>query len=143
MKMLGLASTNFPQQNIVELFEEIIVHKFRYLSPQDQLAFVNGILKLEIPIQFLNYILKIESFQNLLQLIMSMFSHVMGLENDQGINESFLGFLVALSKSIKFNFPKFIVESMHEQLTNFNTLKSFKYQSYLMYLILDKFPHHF
>ena len=28
-------------------------------------------------------------------------------------------------------------------MTNFNTLRIFKYQSYLMYLILDKFPHHF
>ena len=74
---------------------------------------------------------------------MSMFSQVMGLDYEQGINESFLGFLIALSESTKFNFPKFIVESMHEQLTSFNTLKRFKYQSYLMYLIIDKFPHHF
>lgn len=62
--MLGLASTNFPQQNTIELSEEILVHKFRSLFHQDQLAFVNDILKPENHIQFLNYPLKTESFQN-------------------------------------------------------------------------------
>ena len=33
--MLGLTSTNFPSQNTVELSEEILVHKFRYFSPED------------------------------------------------------------------------------------------------------------
>ena len=32
---------------------------------------------------------------------------------------------------------------MCEQLSNFNTLTSFKYQYFLMYLILDKFSYHF
>ena len=32
---------------------------------------------------------------------------------------------------------------MCEQLSNFNTLTSFKYQSFFMYLILDKFSAHF
>ena len=45
---------------------------------------------------------------------MSMYSQVMGLSYDHGITESFLGFLIALSQSTKFNYPKFIVESMHE-----------------------------
>ena len=74
---------------------------------------------------------------------MSMFNQVMGLNYDHGINENILGFLVTLSELTRFNFPKFITKSMHEQLSSFNTHRSFKYQSYLMYLILDKFPHHF
>ena len=48
-----------------------------------------------------------------------------------------------LSKSIKFDYPKLIADNMHEQFSNLNTLASFKYQSYLMYLILDKFSLHF
>ena len=74
---------------------------------------------------------------------MSMYNQVTSLSYDQGITESFLGFLIALSQYTKFNYPKFIVESMHEQLTNFNSLWSFKYQAYIMYLILDKFSLHF
>lgn len=48
-----------------------------------------------------------------------------------------------LSKSMKFDYPKLIVDTMSEKLSNFNTLTSFKYQSYLMYLILDKYSMHF
>ena len=43
------------------------------------------------------------------------------------------------SEGVKFVYPKLIVESMCEQLSNFNTLTSFKYQAFLMYLILDKY----
>ena len=50
---------------------------------------------------------------------------------------------MSLSESVKFDYPKFIANSMHEQLTNFNSLKAFKYQAYLMYLILNKFSLHF
>ena len=42
-----------------------------------------------------------------------------------------------------FDYPKLIVDTMSEKLSNFNTLTSFKYQAYLMYLILDKYSMHF
>ena len=48
-----------------------------------------------------------------------------------------------LLESVKFDYPKMIVDNMNEQFSNFNTLTSFKYQAYLMYLILDKFSLHF
>ena len=48
-----------------------------------------------------------------------------------------------LYEGVKFDYPKLITESMCEQLSNFNTLSSFKYQSFLMYLILDKYATHF
>ena len=48
-----------------------------------------------------------------------------------------------LSESVKFDYPKLIVDTMNEKLSNFNTLTSFKYQAYLMYLILDIFSLHF
>ena len=44
-----------------------------------------------------------------------------------------------LSEVIKFDYPKLIVESMCEKLSNFSTLTSFKYQAFLMCLILDKY----
>ena len=44
-----------------------------------------------------------------------------------------------LSEGVKFDYPKLIVESMCEQLSNFSTLTSFNYQSFLMYLIMDKY----
>ena len=44
-----------------------------------------------------------------------------------------------LSEAIKFDYPKLIVDSMCKQLSNFCALTSFKYQEFLMYLILDKY----
>ena len=67
----------------------------------------------------------------------------MGLYHNQGISEAFLGFLMSLSESIKYDYPKYIANAMHEQLTNFHSLRAFKYQAYLMYLILNKFSLHF
>ena len=72
-----------------------------------------------------------------------MYCQVFGMYNDQTISEAFLGFLMYLSESIKFEYPKLIEDNMNEQFSNFNTLTSFKYQAYLMYLILDKFSLHF
>ena len=78
-----------------------------------------------------------------IQQILSMYCQVFVLYHDQTISEAFLGFLMYLSKSAKFYFPKIIADNMHEQFSNFNTLSSFKYKSYIMYLILDKFSLHF
>ena len=48
-----------------------------------------------------------------------------------------------LSKSVKFDYPKLIVDTVSEQLSNFNMLTSLKYKAYLIYLILDKYSIHF
>lgn len=72
-----------------------------------------------------------------------MYCQVFGLYLDQTIFEDFLGFLLYLLESSKFDYPKFIADNKNEQFSNLNTLTSFKYQSYLMYLILDKFSLHF
>ena len=40
IKMLGLHTTNFPQQNIITLSEEILVQKFTSSTPQVQLSFI-------------------------------------------------------------------------------------------------------
>ena len=72
-----------------------------------------------------------------------MYAQIFDLYHDKTIFEAFLGFLMYLLEGIKFDYPKLIVESMCEQMSNFNTLTSFKYQSFLMYLIMDKFSDHF
>ena len=141
--MLGLHSTNFPSQNTITLSEDVLVQKFTSLSPQHQLSFVQGIQGPEYILSALNFPLKDDLFQTPIQLILSMYSQVLGLYHDQGIFEAFLGFLMFLSKLVKFDYPKFIANTMHEQLTNFNSLIAFKYQAYLMYLILNKYSLHF
>ena len=72
-----------------------------------------------------------------------MYSQVFGLYHDETFSEAFLSFLMYLSELIKFDYPKLIADTMNEQLSNFNTLTYFKYQAYLMHLILDKYSMHF
>ena len=141
--MLGLHSTNFPSQNTITLSEDVLVQKFTSLSPQHQLSFVQGIQRPEYILSALNFPLKVDSFQTPIQLILSMYNKILGIYHDQGISEAFLGFLMFLFESVKFDYPKFIANATHEQLTNFNSLRAFKYQEYLMYLILNKYSLHF
>ena len=122
LKVLGLDSTTFPQQNTTDLSKETLIQKFVAFSPQYQLNFVHSIQKPQNLVQTLNYPINAEWFQNPIQLVMFMFSQVIGLSYGQGITQSFLGFLVALFQSTKFNFAKFIFESMHEQMTSLHSL---------------------
>lgn len=87
----------------------------------------------------MNFPLKAELFQTPIQLIMSMYTQIMGFNHDQGIPESFLGFLLSLSEFTMFDYPKYIADSMHKQFSIFSSLTTFRYQSYIMYLILNKF----
>ena len=123
--------------------KEVLVQKFASLSPQGQLSFIQGIQRPEYILSTLNFPVKSDNFQTPIQLILSMYCQVLGLYQDQGISEAFLGFIMYLSESIKFDYPKLIANTMHEQLTNFNILGAFKYQAYIMYQILNKFSLHF
>ena len=44
-----------------------------------------------------------------------------------------------LAERVKFDYPKLIADTMHEQLSNFSTLSAFTYQAYLMYMILERY----
>ena len=79
LKVLGLDSTTFPQQNTKKLSEETLIQKFVAFSPQDKLNFFHSIHKPENLVQILNYPINTERFQNPIELIISMFSKVMGL----------------------------------------------------------------
>lgn len=72
-----------------------------------------------------------------------MFVQITGLNHDQAIPESLLGFLLFISEDTKFNYPKYIVDSIHDQFSNYSSLKAFRYQSYLVYLTLYKYPLYF
>jgi len=54
-----------------------------------------------------------------------------------GQNKEFLMYLFFLkNRIVKFDFPCFIVKSVHEKLCRFPIFKFFRYQSYMVYLIL-------
>ena len=141
--MLGLHTTNFHDQNKVTLTKEILVQNFTSLTPKVQLSFVQGLQRPEYIISTLEFLVKVDTCPTPIQEILFMYYQVFGLYHDQTISEAFMGFLMYLSESVKFDYPKLIADTMHEQFSNFNTLAYFNYWSYLMYLILDKFSLHF
>ena len=106
--MLGLDSNNFAENNIVPLVEETLIQIFANLTPQEQLSLVHFLQKPENLFQNINFPLKAEFFQDSIQLILSMFVQITGLNHDQAIPKSFLGFLRFLSEGTKFNYPKYI-----------------------------------
>lgn len=120
-----------------------LVQKFTSATPQVQLAFVQGIQRPEYITPTLYFPIKSNKCPTTVQQIISMYSQVFGMYHDQTFLDAFLSFLMYLFESVKFDYPKLIVDTMSEQLSNFNTLTSFKYQEYLMYLILDKYSMHF
>lgn len=72
IKMLGLHTTNFPEQNIVTLTEEILVQKFTSLTPQLQLSFVQGIQRPKYIQSTLEFPVKVDTFPTPIQQILSM-----------------------------------------------------------------------
>ena len=102
-----------------------------------------SIKRIEYITSDLEFLIKADTYHMTIQQILSMYASIFSLYHDQTISEAFLGFSIYLLEGIKFDYPKLIAESLCEQMSNFNTLTSFKYRSFLMYLILDKFSDHF
>ena len=63
----------------------------------------------------------------------------MGFNHDQGIPKIFLGFMLALSESTMFYYPRLVANYMHGQFLDFSSFISFHYRSYVMYPILNMF----
>ena len=136
---MGLHIIGFPDQNVVTLSEEILLQKFTLSTPQVQLSFVQAIKRIEYVTPTLEFPIKADTCPTTIQQILSMYTQVFGLYHDPTFFEAFLGFYMYLSQGVKFDYPKLTVDTMCEKLSNFNTLTSFKYQVFLMYLILDKY----
>ena len=87
----------------------------------------------------LTFPVKFDTWHTTVQNILSMYTQIFGQIHDQTLSEAFVGFLMFLAERVKFDYPKLIADTMHEQLSNFNTLSTFTYQAYLMYMILEQF----
>jgi len=73
---------------------------------------------------------------------------ILGKIDDLTIDEFVLGIMVSIlpitTKPItKFNYAQFIVDHMHYQLSEFESLRRFKYRSYLFRLFLFTQAFHF
>lgn len=78
IKMLSLHTTNFLEQNIVTLFEEI----FTSSTPQVQLSFIQGIQRPKYIISTLEFPIKADACPTTIHQILSMYCQVFGLYHD-------------------------------------------------------------
>jgi hypothetical protein len=77
-----------------------------------------------------------------------MICQILGYEHDKTIDETILGLMTILCPPdaimyAKLDYCQFLAEIMHFQLSNFHSAKTFRYQSYLVYLILFNNVSHF
>lgn len=86
-------------------------------------------------------------FPEMSKKVISMVTRLLGYYTDQWVDEIVLGFLstfaVCKQPSLLFNYSQFLANEIHEQLVNYKVEGVFKYQSFLVYLMLyyqeDKF----
>ena len=76
-------------------------------------------------------------------MVMSLVSQILGLYYDTHINEVILGFLLSIGStdheshsSHCFNLDEYLAEVIHTQLVEFPKVKFFRYQSYLLNMLL-------
>ena len=81
-------------------------------------------------------------FKEEVQLVMSLVSQVLGLDDDTHINKVILGFLLSIGltdheshSSHCFNLDEYLAEVIHTQLVEFPKVRFFRYQSYLLNMI--------
>jgi hypothetical protein len=67
----------------------------------------------------------------------------MGYDNDSTIYDIILGFILKITQSEIFYYVKFLSDVIHEQFVQFQSLKCFRYQSYLIYFMIYYQSTHF
>ena len=88
---------------------------------------------------------RIHIFKEEVQLFVSLVCQILGLDNDIHVSEVVLGFLLKMSSvSLEseshpvhvFNLDEYLAEAIHIQLVKFSKVIFFKYQSYLLNMLL-------
>ena len=76
-------------------------------------------------------------------MIMSLVSQILGLDDDTHINEVILGLLLSIGSidpeshsTHCFNLDEYLAEVIHTQLVKFPKVRFFRYQSYLLNMLL-------
>ena len=90
---------------------------------------------------FLPY--NVHIFRDEVQLVVSLVCQVLGLDDDCHVNEVILGFLIKISslssesQSVHvFSLDEYLGEAIHLQLSEFPKVRFFKFQTYLLNMLL-------
>ena len=82
-------------------------------------------------------------FKNEVQLVVSLVCQILGLDHDCHVTKVILGFLLKMisfgseSQSVPvFSLDEYLVEAIHLQLSEFPKVRFFKFQTYLLNMLL-------
>jgi hypothetical protein len=134
-----LALPENPDLQILQ--EEFLIGKYRSLDQNQKVSLLQRYMGKGAFVPNPHRHIKSISFSDTSRESISMMCLILGYDHDKTINETILGFMAAISPPhdtplVKFNYAKYLADAIHLQFENFNSTRCFRYQSYLVYLIL-------
>jgi hypothetical protein len=122
--------------------EEKLVAVYRECSPEVKALFLKTIIKPEHHSESLSLPMSVSVMVIEVQWACSILCQILGLDNDKYVVEVMLGFLLTIFQSessqlVNISFDKFIANNVHKQLVNFQSLRNFRYYTYLVKMFLE------
>jgi hypothetical protein len=130
------------------LNELVAAKSFKELESKDIVSLLQSYLYTNLDVPGDDVVIQTNLFPETSRKIISMISMILGKVSDLKFDEFVLEILISIfhitSKPItKFNYAQFIADQIHYELSEFETLRSFRYQSYLVHLFLFTQAFHF
>jgi hypothetical protein len=124
------------------LDDDALALKYQALSQPRKEKLLSNLLASDAPLPTNSPPFKSTIFPAITKQAISMIYQVLGYEQDRTVDESILGMFSVLCppESITFtklDYVEFLSEVINFQLSNFHSTKSFRYQAYLVYLIMS------
>jgi hypothetical protein len=104
--------------------------------------FLQTIVRLENIFEILSLPMSVNVMVIEVQWVCSILSQILGLGNQNYVVEVMLGVMLDFfqsksSQSVCISFDKFIADNIHKQLVNFQSLRHFRYYTYLLKIFLE------
>ena len=123
--------------------ESILAELFKSCETEFRCQFLSNILKEGQYLDGLFLPYPVHIFKNEAQLVVSLVCQIFGLDDDCRVSEVNLGFLLKISslgsesQSVPlFSLDEYLAEVIHLQLSEFPKVRFFKFQTYLLNMLL-------
>jgi hypothetical protein len=122
--------------------EENLVMIYRECPPEIENLFLQKKFKPEHYSRSLSLPMNVNFMVFEIQWACSILNHILGLDNEKYVVEVMLGFLLTFfqkesRQSVCISFEGFIADNVLKQLVNFQSLRNFKYYTYLLKMFLE------
>jgi hypothetical protein len=133
----------FPKLSYETLEEHTLKEKYQELSQTDKQILLGHLLSPNTPLPTTSPPFKYDMYPETTRKVMAIICQILCYDHDRVVDEVILGFFSLLLSLTSMILPKFyychlLEEFMQAQLDNFHRTRSFRYKSYLVYLILSK-----